>query len=250
MKNLPKFIIAADCDEVLFHISGKWMNKILNNPKIRNLLKDEMILKAEASHPNNRFAYPLTSHLTSFGFTENIEKLILDEYFQDSSFYDDIIPSSYFVAVIEMMKKNLIKEFWVISSCKDTKLPVTRSKMKNLEKYLGKYQNAVDIHYIFTEGKEKKSDVINNYEIKYNSFVDDCMDNIVDAAANTDSADKEFLIPRYRYNLEIPDDIKKLMLLHKLNVQWFDNDFINPNGSNILVDKLHTHAYESWNKVI
>lgn len=150
MKNLPKFIIAADCDEVLFHINGKWMDKVLKNEKIVSLLKEEMLIKAKDSHPNNRLYYPIVSHLSQDTLSDNAIKLIMNEYFCDPNFYDDILPSSYFVAIVEMIKKNLIKEFWVISSCKDAKLPVTRSKMKNLEKYLGKYQYNVDIHYIFT----------------------------------------------------------------------------------------------------
>jgi hypothetical protein len=81
------------------------------------------------------------------------------------------------------------------------------------------------VRFIFTEKKETKAQAINGSNVEYGTFVDDAIFNIVDVVQNTPSTNKEFMIPRYRHNLVIPES-RELVLKHGVRFMWFDNDLL------------------------
>jgi hypothetical protein len=242
MIQAPKFVIATDCDDVLVNTAGKWIQHILSDDALLKQIPEESVRYAISSHPMNREDFDISSHFKSGDWLDaGLKKKMLDKYFMDSKFYDDLNPSAYTIALKQMVRMGVIDSIWIVTSCIDLKYPVTGSKVRFLERVFGELKLEVPIHYVFTESGETKSHAINEREIKYSSFVDDHVANIRDVIVNTDSKDKEFLIPRYRYNVELPD-AAELTEKHGANIVWFDNDMILDSASNMLCDKLYDHS--------
>ena len=231
------FKVVVDMDEVLVDISPKWTIKIIENEKIRSYLQKnfnnelEEVLKA---HPNNRTNYCIMKH-----FGENIDEKIKNEmlnvYFNDRNFYDDLHPNNYGLILNEMIKENFISELLVLTKCgHSVNQPVNWSKMKWLQKHFSSCKRKVSFSLITNE--EKKSDAIikSNFN-DYATFVDDHLDNILDVMKNTNSREKEFLIPRTTYNSlthnsSLVEEFNSLSEKINCRTYWFDNSLqlINP----------------------
>ena len=240
MTSAPKFIIAADCDDVLVNTAGKWVRSILSDQSLASEIPKEAIDAAARAHPMNREKFDISSHFSPGDWmTKELHQRMLDAYFHDSEFYDDLHPSSYCRALKQMAQMGTVEAIWVVTSCVDIRLPVTRSKARFLDRVFDEIRSHTTVKYIFTQQGETKAEAINSMEIKYNSFVDDSVANIVDVIKNTESRGKEFLIPRYRYNLQVPD-MPTLVGQHRANIVWFDNDMILEQDR--LVDRLHDHS--------
>jgi hypothetical protein len=242
MHKPPKFEIVADCDEVLVNTNGKWVKRILADDEIVRRLPKHVIENVASCHPMNREEYNITSHFKTHDgswLTPELKQMMLDKYFLDPEFYDDLNPSMYTAALKGMIGMGVVESLWVLSSCVDLKFPVTASKIRFLDRIFNELKMSTKIHYIFTEAGEKKSEAINKKGINYNSYVEDALYNISDVIENTDSKGREFLIPRYRYNIDFPDAAKHI---HEkgCNILWFDNDVLLKEDGK-LYDRTHSH---------
>ena len=235
----PKFVIATDCDDVLVNTAGKWVRHILSDDSIVSQIPEENLKKVLQAHPMNREEFDITTHFGGGDWlTESLKKKMLDKYFHDATFYDDLNPSVYAAGLIGMAQAGIVESIWVITSCVDLKYPVTASKVVFLNRLFGELKMTVPVHYVFTEKGETKADAIKAKDIRYNSFVDDHLSNIIDVVKNTPSEGKEFLIPRYRYNSVLPEVGPGFF--DKRSVLWFDNDMIlKPDQK--LYDRVHRH---------
>ena len=251
----PRFNIATDCDEVLFNICGKWMLKILENRKIMDWLERTPEGKASiqrilSEHPNNREDYMIHSCLVPGMDRSWIPEDIFAEmnrmYFGDKNFYDGIPKTPYLQSLLTMAESGLVGEITVVTSCVSVTAPVTSSKIAALTEVFAPIKSKVKVSYLLTEKGETKSAAIRDAGFAYHTFVDDCVENIVDVIENTDSREKEFLIPIMRYNVH---DHQKATVTEKAaqrssKALWFQNG-MKPVQKNereiVLVDVLGTY---------
>ena len=236
-----KFRIATDCDDVLVNTAGKWVRRILSDDSIVSKIPPEALKRAAERHPMNREEFDITSHFgtNQSWLTPELKKAMLDKFFLDPTFYDSLPPSSYARGLRAMCESDLVEGVWVITSCVDLKYPVTASKIRFLKRLFDDLRLKTEIHFIFTEHGETKAQAINDREIRYHSFVDDHITNIHDVIANTDSREKEFLIPRYGYNIRTPE-VSAMVSVQDSKVLWFDNDLVLKDE--ILYDAVEDHS--------
>jgi hypothetical protein len=242
MRGIQKYVIATDCDEVLVNTNGKWIRSILSDADIMSKVPRHAVENAVKSHPMNREEFDITSHFKTHDgswLTPELKQKMLDKYFLDPYFYDDLNQSIYVNALKGMIDMGVIESIWVITSCMDLKYPVTASKVRFLDKVFNEVKLTVPVHYVFTEKGEKKSDAIKAKGINYHSFVDDHISNIEDVIQNTDSKEREFLIPRYRYNIDFPNAAHHTTT-KDVNIIWFDNDMVL-HDDGLLYDRVHNH---------
>jgi hypothetical protein len=244
--NIPKFTLAVDCDDVLVNTAGKWVKQILLNDKIIKHIPDASIKHALSSHPMNRVEFKISSHFNpekenNDWLNPELESLMFNVFFKDPKFYDDLKPSNYVRALEYLSVIDSVESINIITSCMDISHPVTASKIRFLDRIFKDIKKKTTVRYFLTEKGETKSSVLNNHNIEYTTFVDDHLDNIIDVISNTNSKEKEFLIPRYRYNLNFPMNREKI-LLHQPNILWFDNDMHLSENNENLVDKLYNHS--------
>lgn len=240
--------IATDADEVLVMMSGKWMKKIIQHPSTKAFITSKEWKYVLNNHPLNRNFFDILTifdesyHVISTRYRQDMMEL----YFLDETFYDDLNPSFYMKSLLTMAKHQVLQDVYVVSSCIDLSHPVTKSKFKFLEKNFHEIRQAgVTVRYFFSQGKEKKSDLINGYNLNYHSFVDDHVENIVDVIENTNSFGKEFLIPRYRYNLDLSQH-RQLIQKQNAEVLWFDNGTVGHNTGRITEsDNMHLYIDDS-----
>lgn len=223
-----KFVVAVDCDDVLVNTAGKWVRSILSDDGLVAEIPREAVESVSKSHPMNREEFDITSH---FGpgpmdwLTPELKQKMLNKFFHDPEFYDNLPASSYAQGLRTMCQNDLVESVWVITSCVDLAYPVTASKLRFLKRLFDDLRVKSEIHFVFTEKGETKAQAINERQIPYHSFVDDHLTNIHDVLMNTDSKEKEFLIPRYGYNVRSPE-INGAASVKNARVLWFDNDMI------------------------
>lgn len=199
-------VLVVDCDEVLVKINQKWYNDFIANPRIKEFLLDTQIDPSQIHwNVNTRKNYFLLNHLnfqSPSDLPEEIDKIFMDTYFGNPTFYDDLPISNYFQALFNIFEthSHFIKELHVVTHTMDNSTPVLKSKNKFLLAYLKTINKKIPVKLHFLEKHEKKSECINNEIGYYDSFVDDALHNIEDVIENTDSYNKEFLIPLYTYN--------------------------------------------------
>lgn len=222
-------VIVVDCDEVLVKINQKWYDNFITNSKVNEFLKDNNIVTSAINpNVNTREKYNILGHLsldTHADLPEEINNIFLECYFGNPTFYDDLPLSNYFKALLTIMKthSHFIKELHVITHTMDNNTPVLKSKNRFLLKSLKEFNNKIPVKLHFLEKHEKKSECINS-EIKYyDSFVDDALHNIVDVIDNTESHNKEFLIPLYTYNSIFPDKANHENE-RNVTISYFNND--------------------------
>lgn len=243
------FVIVADCDDVLVEIGSKVFEKALLDDKILNLIPDEALERAKRLHPVNRPGYLFATH---FGLPEDseefkvIDKAILDKYFLDPEFYDDLPPTVYMQSLHMMAERRMVKHIHVATQCMDLALPVTRSKVRFLNRVFAEFRTLCDIDFMMLEHHESKSSAINKHHIQYDSFVDDSLKNIIDVIENTQSHSKEFLIPIYGHNTVVPN-LQEYRREKGVRVVWFENGFVfNGNERERLVSQIKHPVYEGW----
>ena len=239
-----KFQIAVDCDEVLVNIQGKWAQKILNT------ISDEQEV-FDTRHPVNRPNYEITSFLPDPSLISRNKAY--DLYFKDPSFYQDLEPTPYCRGLLSLIENGLVEKLAVITHC-GNKLtyPCTRSKFLFLEEIFSHLKLKANISYHFLLSSEKKSECINSVIPAYNSFVDDSLKNIYDAMTNTASREKEFIIPRFGYNIPDKTELEEKIATFGSKVVFIDNGFKEENGVIKYFTRIYPHKrfdLSSWSDV-
>jgi hypothetical protein len=122
-----------------------------------------------------------------------------------------------------MMEAGALRSVTVVTSCVELAYPVTRSKIRYLNKLFDPFKaRGVKVRFLFTEKAETKSAAINDNGVEYHTFTDDALKNIIDVAQNTNSFNREFHIPRYRFNVTFPE-ARQLQADKGCKILWFDN---------------------------
>jgi hypothetical protein len=233
-------------DDVLVDCSTPWVKVILNDTKLRGALSETQFSSAINSNPANRLQYPILTH-----FEEDFEKkypelgkLMLNKFFYDPNFYDNLQTSAYYHLLRQMLQHDVLNSITVITSCVDVSYPVTASKIRMLDRIMEPFKSAgVKVRFILTEGKQKKSEAMKEHDVIYTSFADDATYNIVDVIENTDSHGKEFFLPRLRHNVDIPMELD-LKREHQVGIFWYDTELrVNPN-THRLYDPENEHVLD------
>lgn len=222
-----KFVMVLDCDDLLVDISNKWYDKIKNNDNLKHYIKDDSpILEL-------RHCYYLNEWLN---IDEVHKQEFLDLYFQDDTFYDNLIPSPIMNSVLSSLE--FIEEIHILTSCgSDLNLPVTKSKLKwlktNFSDSLKGHDNKIKfhIHIIDTNYVDGKGGFLRDMGIKFNTFADDSLDNVYSVMNNVEHISKyEIIVPIYGFNSAIDPSritrdtecrIQGVHNIHHINAETF-----------------------------
>lgn len=223
-----KIIVAVDCDEVLVNIGDKWLQSIINLPHLYQYLNDDhrgqMTMNGQlptmSSLWRNEYYFNKWLDVTDSTHVENL----LACYFDDETFYDDLVPSPFFNSLERMA--HLLSEVHVITSCStDLKAPVERSKSKFLANLLQnfelEYGIKVNVHML-PKGVSK-GEFIRDNKIHFNLFVDDHVSNLIDVVKHTERDNYEIMMPSYGYNQSLFRELKALDYKYKLKATLFHN---------------------------
>ena len=245
------FDIATDMDEVLVMTNDKWIKAILSDKFLMAEMPKECRERAISSHPMNRPEYALLSHFSDqhAAWDPMLQQRMMDKYFMDDCFYDDLAPARYYHMLYAMMEVGALRSLTVVTACVNLAYPVTKSKIRYLNKIFEPFKAAgVKVRFLFTEKGEKKSAAINDNGVEYHTFVDDHLHNIADVAQNTISFNREFMIPRYRFNVNFPE-ARRLQTEKDCKILWFDNG-LTLNGDRLMdrtqLQQLHTGEELAW----
>jgi len=204
-------IIISDWDGVIQDIDIKWMTKLIDNQTKFNKYLDYNKLKGEDGKWDlikvwSRNTYYYTNWLKKDNvkkIPEEIEKEVTSLYIDDIGYYFDIP----FLIMADTLKKlsyeKFVKKIIFLSSApKDVETDPRKLIMMNrfFKDNIGKFSIEV-IH-----GNTPKSQYINEHYPDYTVFIDDRSDVVRDVIENTDSKNKQFILPIYGYNLDLGND--------------------------------------------
>lgn len=204
---------AVDCDEVLVKISKKWTNIVVNDPLISQYIFDTSTPQEQNNF--NKFKQSLVDnvllrehyYLNHYLRLDNpeIHKRYLELYNLNKTFYDDLEPTKYYESLVKILKgSSILTDISVITAVGETEdFPCVMSKKKFLFKLFRNFKNDCNINFYFVTDGTKKSEIINDNNIQYTTFVDDHLTHIEDVIINTDSKYKDFSIPLYGYNKKL-----------------------------------------------
>jgi hypothetical protein len=222
-----KFIIATDCDECLINISDKWVQTFFGT-ELHNYITDDhrnqMTMNGQLKVMSSlwRDKYYLNEWLSIKDPTHFKE--MMDNYYNDPNFYDNLVPSPLFDSIEKM--GHLISEIHIITACgSDINAPANKSKAKylvNLFKELElKHGIIIKIHLL--KSGESKGEFLKNNGIKFNLFIDDHVENIIDVINHTEYSNYELMVPAYGYNQDLFKKIKESNPKYEFKTTLFHN---------------------------
>ena len=197
-KRKPVPLIITDMDEVLVHITFKWVTEFAKQYTHvfleRGLTMQQ--IEEELLNPMNilsRTDYYVNLYMGIAQESEYFPKFL--GLYRDTEFYDSLTPTSFGEAIHELASSGKAK-MHIISHCMaGPDSPSTKSKVRFIEKYFPKAT------YTLTSNKVPKSRVINDENLNdYDIFVDDLLDHVEDVFLHTNSIGKEYNVPSYGYN--------------------------------------------------
>lgn len=214
-----KFVIAVDMDDVLVNTSNKWFAKI----RQCHILSDYMtsahhaILNIEA---NLRSEYYLDDWL-GITLPEHRQRL-RDLYFQDPTFYDDLEPLPYMVALHKC--QDIFSHIHIITKCSETVTsPADISKKRWLAKYFAEFSKDVQISFHLVPLSTNKGEYLAANNIHPNTFVDDQASNHVEFMKHTSAQNPELVMPLYGFNAMLPADLAKAEITKPYRLEFFHN---------------------------
>jgi hypothetical protein len=193
--------MACDVDEVIVHISPKWMRMaigFLNDPKLNEFYKtnygsfDKVIL-------GRKMDYIQQWLKEDFNISQEKIDVIDKMYFENPTFYDDLEPTYFAKSLMFLMDVKKLHHITFITQNRKADDVMNPSKQKFLNKHFGKYD--VRIVEVF---EKRKSEVINELG-PFDVFVDDSIKNVADVVAFVKPGMlREIIIPSLGFNQEIP----------------------------------------------
>jgi hypothetical protein len=195
--------VICDMDEVLVNITPSWVGKALLNEKIVNCI-GERDIEFMAKHDLTILTLSRTIYRLSewLDLDEECTKLFESIYFSNGdTFYDNLEPTTFGQGLISTIEKPSLRTVHILTHVGSID---NSSKRRFIEKYFSHKK----FNYIEVPLNTPKSKVINDLDIKYVSFVDDSLHNIMDVLKNTNSYTCEFSMPRLGYNEETPELIE------------------------------------------
>lgn len=192
----PK-IVVSDMDEVLVNITPKWSKMIIEHmedPIVDpNNLPD--FIPDYDQYVLNRSEYYLYNWL---GFKDNEFALSL-MCEQGDTFYDDLELTPMGKSLVASLEQGILDQLVILSH--------TPEAMNNTSKinFIKRHFPVDKVRLLLVDLKKSKADAINEHQIPYTTFIDDRLDIVQDVFENTDSGNKEFIMPKLGYN-EVPEE--------------------------------------------
>lgn len=227
-----KFVVATDCDDVLVDISNKWMSKIMNDHILRDYITTahhEVI----ALNATLRSTYYINDWL---GIADpGHVKRMLDLYFNDPTFYDDLAPLPYARALLGMA--GMLETIHVVTSCGETvDDPVNNSKKRFLARLFSEFPPEVEVKFHLLPSSIKKGQYMKDKGITFNTFVDDHVKNIINVIECIEGTKPEILMPVYGWNGNVQKDVAEV----SVDKEYFLTPFHNVNTHS--ADEYRSHV--------
>jgi hypothetical protein len=130
---------------------------------------------------------------------------IFDSIYHDNgdTFYDGLQPTSFANSLLKGIEYHTIEKVYIMSHC-------SPNGNSSKERFIEKHFHHPKFEFVAVPYTKTKSQVINEMDIDYMSFVDDSLTNIMDVMKNTVSGTRDFTMPRLGYNA-ITDDLAELV---------------------------------------
>lgn len=199
-----RFIIVSDFDEVIMNISDKWFSKIRLNPTLTPYTNQKFVQKLWDKI--GTFTYRDDYYLNKYLKIDKPEhaELMLAEYFNDNTFYDDLGFTPFSDSFIGQTE--VIEEFHILThaGAECTEHPVNESKLRAIERFknhIGLHYSKLHVHLI--PANQSKGEFLKEKGIKFNTFIDDHIPNLVSVAKHVEDNGYELMMPVYGYNNDI-----------------------------------------------
>lgn len=233
------FVYAVDFDEVIINISDKWFHKISQHPELKHYtetveIQNVMKYLGSACFRNN---YYIDKWLNITN--EDHKALAMSLYFDDPNFYDDLAFTPFANALSTQLE--LIEELHIIThigSCNTQ--ACNRSKERAIMRLRGEIGiSDSKVFYHPLESTVSKGKYMHDNKINYNVFVDDKIENLVEAAKHTAYPGYELMVPSLGYNQQLDS------LINASELDFRITPFFNLNGitSTDFVRCLEAYAY-------
>jgi len=225
-------IIACDWDGVIQDIDTHWLEKVIDNRKFfepyfdfskitndKGVIDTSLILKRDKYYINAWLAKD------NVEVPNEVVDAFIKLYMDDVLFYEEC-PALNMVNMLKgLIDQKVVKKVHFISSAPDG-FDTDPRKIKKMHDLFEGYLDNMTLDII--GGHEKKSDFINKNIPEYTVFIDDRSDNVRDVIDNTDSSNKQFILPLYPYNVELGKDREYLKKLYNKGsiVTTYKNEYI------------------------
>ena len=204
-------IIICDWDSVIQEIDIEWMKLVMTNKKIFDpyynfdLLLNKEVNLYDLSLIKQRNCYYIDQYLKlkNVNCPPQVNKLFVSLYMNDDDFYNRCPFLTMAKALLDLSTQNFLKKIVFVSSAPKG-IETDFRKQKQMENFFGKDNIKFELKVI--HGDMKKSEFINEFHPNYTTFIDDRSDNVRDIIDNTDSSNKTFILPHYRYNEDLGND--------------------------------------------
>lgn len=204
-------IIVCDWDGVIQDIDFYWMKKLTQErEKYEPYFDFSKLMNEEGQYDFatawDREIYYMNKWLQKSD-VKKVPKEITDDfvkmYIDDMSFYMYCPFLVMADSLLNISDQKFIKHIYFLSSA-PSGYDVDPRKMIMMNKFFGKNNSKVSL--VIINGNTPKSEYINKHLSNYTVFIDDRSDVIRDVIANTDSNNKQFIMPLTGYNKELIAD--------------------------------------------
>lgn len=207
--------IIVDMDETLINISYLWYKEIRKN---WNYFKDYFKDLGDLNEIQvlGRKEYYLNKWLKKDEIDELPEEIMIKffECYNNINYYDtDNFNKLNPIAegIIQMSKQTFIEKVYILS--KTTTIDVANYKKELFNKHFKTPNNKIEM--LLVPNDCKKSDIINDNNIKYTTFIDDNPNDLEDVIMNTTIYGKEFIYPILGYNDQIVKNVEIMERISK-----------------------------------
>lgn len=220
-KNEKPKIIVTDMDDTFCTCAEVAINFIKSNPVFFSPFFDmKKINTLTAVDIINRPIYHLDKWLAlpDVEMSDDIKEVYYGIYSR-SDFYKFSRPTPFGYALKKFLSHKLCKEIYIATHIVSDKQ--IDPKMQYILDFFGK-ENMSKIKFLPIDRSTKKSSVITDNNIEWDSFADDLLENITDMAVNGKGFGNEFLIPRLGYNNSTPE-FERTVSLFNMQVFYVDS---------------------------
>lgn len=218
-------VIIVDCDDVLFNISIKWFEKILEQrdffskyfylPKVYDPERDYNNIMLRDNFYIDQFLLKKDVYNSISDEEKNLLKQKFFEIYLQPDFYDDLEPTKFAKGLAFTATQRTVKEIVVVSRTYDEN---KKSKEKAVTSLFSNVLNKVSLYFLKSD--EKKSDYINSLNCNVDVIIDDELSNIEDIIVNCKRLDKiDIIIPHYGHN-NPTEDLELLVKDKNINILY------------------------------
>ena len=221
MPNILNGVYVYDFDDVLVNLASLMYSNIRENWRIYKKyfwdpgeLTLEQIQERKFFYMNewliNKKFIELTSEEYAALQLKIRSQLFIETMFSQPNIYDNSEPTEFARKTLQnplFLDSPNVSEVIILSR------NVTEAQGESKQRFIAKYFNHPKIRTLMVKRKESKADALINNNINFNVFVDDELPNIRDVATKfrENLAGKEFIIPEYGYNREMPKELRFLI---------------------------------------